>query len=63
MAQDTVFHAAARQIIKTEGSAAKALEKLASVQADDSTRTDFSFWRAVTELLRRAECSEKEIDE
>lgn len=56
---DTVFHDAARQLLKQNGSAEAALLAAKRLRVDGVTDHDRSFWRAVVGLLDSAKCAEE----
>lgn len=56
----TVFHDAARHLLKKEGSAADALLAAKLLRNDGTTDHDRSFWRAVVGLLTSAKRTEEE---
>jgi hypothetical protein len=57
---ETVFHDAARHLIKQEGSAAAALAAALLLRDEGTTDRDRSFWRAMVGILTRAKRTEKE---
>lgn len=60
MIGDTVFHDAARHLLKEGGSAANALLAAKRLRNDGATDHDRSFWRAVVGILTSAKRAEKE---
>lgn len=56
----TVFHDAARHLLKAEGSAVNALLAALTLRDDGTTYHDRSFWRAVVGILTGAKRAEKE---